>query len=418
MSAAPRRIDLTQTGNLATYVVVIVGFVVTYITFFAERGAPDGASVSGTELAVATALGAIYLWLLVADIPAQYATSSQSAKAIIFVLLVALLLAIEFLLGGAYIIWLISMPLIALATTDLPPGPRWLVYLATLLGVVLPLYLQYNEWEAPLYNALTFITAFVFVIAFVRLTQAAEQAQKEAEQLAAELADANRRLGDFAIQAEELATTQERNRLAREIHDNLGHYLTVINVQIKAAQALIGKDPAGVNAALDKAGQLSQEGLAAVRQSVSALRESPLGRRSLPDAVAALAREAQATGLVAELRVAGRPRPLDPRAELTFYRAAQEGLTNVRKHARASRVDLTLDYGNPVAVALVVRDNGIGVAQDDRPPGFGLLGLEERARQLGGRVAVETIPGGGYSLTVELPTTAVEPAGERAGEGG
>jgi signal transduction histidine kinase len=418
MSAAPRRIDLNQTGNVATYVVVIVGFVVTYISFFAERGTPDGASVSGTELAVATVLGAIYLWLLVSDFPIRYVSTSNSAKAIYFIILVALMLAIEFLLGGAYVIWLISMPLIALATTDLSPLPRLLVYLAALLGVVLPIYLQYNNWEAPLYNALTFVTALVFVIAFVRLTQAAEQAQGEAEQLAAELADANRRLGDFAVQAEELATTQERNRLAREIHDNLGHYLTVIHVQIKAAQALLGKDPAGAGAALDKAGQYSQEGLAAVRQSVSTLRESPLGRRTLPEAVAALAGEAQATGLVAEMQVAGQPRSIDPRAELTLYRAAQEGLTNVRKHARASRVDLTLDYSNAGGVSLRVRDNGIGVAQDDRPPGFGLLGLRERARQLGGRVAVETIPGGGYSLTVELPTSAVEPAGEREGEEG
>jgi signal transduction histidine kinase len=265
-------------------------------------------------------------------------------------------------------------------------------------------------------NALTFITAFVFVIAFVRLTTAAEQAQREAEQLAAELADANRRLGDYAVQAEELATHQERNRLAREIHDNLGHYLTVINVQIKAAQALLAKDPAQANAALEKAGRLAQEGLVAVRQSVSTLRDSPLGHRTLPEAVAALAAETQAAGVVAEFYLTGQPRPLGPRAELTLYRAAQEGLTNVRKHARASRVDLTLDYSEPSAVSLLVSDNGLGDTPDG-PPGFGLLGLQERARQLGGQFSAEPGPDGGYRLLVTLPVTAGEPAGVAAAEG-
>jgi signal transduction histidine kinase len=92
-------------------------------------------------------------------------------------------------------------------------------------------------------------------------------------------------------------------------------------------------------------------------------------------------------------------------------------LTNVRKHALASRVDLTLDYNDPAAVYLLVRDNGIGDSQDERPPGFGLLGLRERARQLGGRVAVASTPGAGYSLRVELPTIPDDPGGEAEEEG-
>jgi signal transduction histidine kinase len=403
MSAAPRRINLIKTGHIATVVVVVVGFLVTYISYFAERNTLDGAPVSGAALAVATVLGGIYLWLLVTNSAAGWMAAGPLPKAVYFIVLVALLLLIEFLLGGAYVIWLISMPLIALATTDLPPQPRWLVYIAALLGVVLPIYRLYGSWEAPLYNGLTYITASVFVIAFVRITQAAESAQQGAERMTAELADANRRLGEYAIQAEELATTQERNRLAREIHDNLGHYLTVINVQIKAAQALLAKDPAQANAALDKAGRLAQEGLAAVRHSVSTLRESPFGQRTLPEAVAALAAETQAAGVVAELRVQGQPRPLDPRAELTLYRAAQEGLTNVRKHARASRVDLLLDYGDPSAVSLLISDNGLG-ATHDGPTGFGLLGLQERARLLGGRFSAGSAADGGYRLWIALPT--------------
>ena len=415
MTAANHRKDIRHTGNIATIVVVVVAFVVAYVAYFAERAAGDP-PFTLAALLVATVLGGVYLFLLVGGFSVGTATMNQRTKYGLFAVLVVLMLTIEWLLAGAYTIWLISMPLIAAATTDLPRGPRWLIYVVSLLGVGLPNYLRFGDWESSFYFVLTYFTAFVFVIAFVRLNDAAERAQREAEALAADLADANTRLAAFAVQAEELATTQERNRLAREIHDNLGHYLTVVNVQINAARALLNQDPVRADAALDKAARLSQEGLAAVRQSVSALRESPLGRRALPEAVAALTAETQAAGIIAELRVTGPPRPLNPRAELTLYRAAQEGLTNVRKHARASRVDLTLDYDDPAAVSLTIRDNGLGPAggtgsSANDTPGFGLLGLEERARQLGGRLTIDAAPGLGYGLIVSLPTPAAQPEG-------
>ena len=150
-----------------------------------------------------------------------------------------------------------------------------------------------------------------------------------------------------------------------------------------------------------------RDGLAAVRHSVAALRESPVGALPLPEAVAALAAETQSAGIVVEVAIQGDMRPLDPRAELTLYRAAQEGLTNVRKHARASRVDLWLDYRDPAAVSLTLRDNGLGGNPAAEPSGFGLLGLNERARQLGGRLTIATAPGEGYGLTLTLPTMGV-----------
>jgi len=149
-----------------------------------------------------------------------------------------------------------------------------------------------------------------------------------------------------------------------------------------------------------------------VRHSVSSLRESPLGRLTLPEAIARLADEFQATGLVVAFHQIGTLRPLDPRAELTLYRGAQEGLTNVRKHARASRVDLTLSYLDPAAVSLVVADNGIGAGGGGEASGFGLLGLRERARQLGGRVEATSRPGEGYTLRLELPAATAATTGE------
>lgn len=399
-----RRINLMKTGHIATIVVIGVAFLVTIAAYFADLATSQGPPFSGAALVIAIVLGIIYTALLVTGIPTHTPATRSEVKLIYFAILVALMLAIEFLLSGANGIWLISMPLIAAAATDLSPLPRWFVFIAAFAGAVIPTYLLYDDWNAPFFFGLTFITAFVFVLAFVKLTTTAETAQAKAEQLAKQLADANRKLGDFAIQAEELATIQERNRLAREIHDNLGHYLTVVNVQIKAAQTLLLSDPARADDALNKAAQLTQEGLAAVRQSVASLRESPLGNRTLPEAIAALVAETQATGIVTELHVEGVAHPLDPRVELTLFRAAQEGLTNTRKHARASRVDLTLSYLNPMSVSLSISDNGIGALQAQPIHGFGLLGLNERARQLGGEVTISTNPGQGYSLTVVLPT--------------
>jgi signal transduction histidine kinase len=403
------------TENLATITVVSVVYIVAFAVYLAELRTPAGPPFSLITLVVATLLGILYVALMLSGNSWLEPIFGKWAKTIGFTLLVALVLTIEFLLSGSFVVWLLSMPLIAAATTELAPWPRALVYLATLFGVAGPYYRHTGDWVGTILNTLTFITAFVFVIVYVRLNDAAEKTKSEAEQLAAQLADANRRLGDYAVQAEELATIQERNRLAREIHDNLGHYLTVVNVQINAARALIGVDTDRADAALDKAGRLTQEGLAAIRQSIAALRESPLGRRSLPDAVAALAAETQAAGIVAELRVNGAPRPLDSRRELTLYRAAQEGLTNVRKHARASRVDLTLDYRDPQQVSLQICDNGIGLTNSETLPGFGLLGLEERARQLGGHVTTQSAAGQGYCLTVTLLTNTSEPESLAAG---
>jgi signal transduction histidine kinase len=269
-----------------------------------------------------------------------------------------------------------------------------------------PLGFRYGQWEAAFFFAVSVSPAIFFVAVFTQQGQREREARRYAEQLTADLAQANRQLAAYAVQAEEAATTEERNRLAREIHDNLGHYLTVVNVQIGAARVLLTMEPERADMALDKAQKLTQEGLAAVRQSVAALRASPLAKRPLPEAIADLVRESNNAGIVTEFIVNGEPRPLSPNAALTLYRVAQEGLTNVRKHARASRADLWLDYEDPALVRLTIYDNGLGSA--DPTNGFGLLGMRERVSLLGGEMGVETAVNQGFSLTVHIPTGAGE----------
>lgn len=398
---------LARTGHTVTVVVIILAYAVTIADYFARLNSPSGPSYSVGALLIAIALGVVYLLLLISGPPALESVLGRYATVGFFVLAIILMLVIQFLLMGNGAIWLISMPLVALAVTDLPARWRWPVYAAAIGGLALPVYIASGSWSAALIAALTFGAAVVFVVVFVHLTIQAEAAQQRSETLAEELEQVNQQLAAYAVQAEELATIQERNRLAREIHDNLGHYLTVINVQIQAAQALIGKDPDRAAQALVKAQQLTQDGLSAVRQSVSALRESPLGGRSLDDALGSLMRETRASGLLCEATIRGDARPLDPRVELTLYRSAQEALTNVRKHARASRVDLTLDYIDPDVVTLTVTDNGIGTAEVEGMDRFGLLGMRERVHQLGGTLTINTAPGQGFELALSLPSATL-----------
>lgn len=302
--------------------------------------------------------------------------------------------------------WLILLPVVAAAVEQLSPRQRWPVYLAVLASMALSTGLYSGSWENALSISLVFSPAVMFVAVLTNLRMNEQRERERVEQLTVELEGANRQLADYASQVEELATTKERNRLAREIHDNLGHFLTVVNVQLEAARAVLKHDPDKALDALEKAQKLTKEGLTAVRQSVSALRESPLDTQSLVDAITALTEETRSAGIVTGFEIKDAKRRLTHQTKLTLYRVAQEGLTNVCKHAHASRVDVTLDYGEADKVRLVVADNGVGMAvpaDTSYSNGFGLIGMRERVRMLGGDLEIETAPGKGFQLTAVLP---------------
>ncbi|MBG0564612.1 sensor histidine kinase [Actinoplanes aureus] len=258
--------------------------------------------------------------------------------------------------------------------------------------VSLPLFHAGMALDEGLREGLGLLAAAVFAAAVTKLLVREQQAR-------AELAGAHARLREYAVQVEGLAAAQERNRVARDIHDGLGHALTVVQMQIKAARALLGPRPERADEMLAKAQEQAEEALREVRRSVGALRE-PRPAVPLPDALRALADETSAAGVPTEVDVTGMTRRLLAAAEESLFRAAQEGLTNVRKHARATRASLVLDYSRASAVRLEVRDDGDGVGEGE---GFGLLGLRERATQVGGHMTFESVPGGGSTLRMEVP---------------
>ena len=273
-----------------------------------------------------------------------------------------------------------------------------------LITMVMAVYqITFEDWSNTTQAFFNYGSALIFVLIFIRVLGRAERTNMENERLAAELREANNKLREYSVQAEELATTKERNRMAREIHDSLGHYFTVVNVQIEAARAVMDTDPQRSREALQKAQSLTKEGLNEVRRSISTLRVSPLEKQSLVEALHGLAEENRNAGIVTELYLQGDPVPLEAPVELTLYRVVQEGLTNIRKHACASKADVRLDYRVPKWVSLIIEDNGIGKTTSSDSPGFGLIGMRERINLLNGTFEVESAMGQGFTVRVELP---------------
>ncbi|MBE2224459.1 MAG: sensor histidine kinase [Anaerolineae bacterium] len=388
--------DVDKASLWTIITVVVIGYVVTFLGAFSS----DGYQGTAVETILSIIFGITYVLFLIFDQLYFERFPSGWGTAVYFIIQLSLIYAIHWLIGPGGI-WLVSLPLVSQAVEYLTGIWRWLVYGAILFGLMIPLIFRYDQTEAALYFALSVSPAILFVVVFTNMGIKERKARQQAEKLSGDLEAANQQLSQYAIQVEELATIEERNRLAREIHDNLGHYLTVVNVQIGAAKVLMDKDEAKAKEALDKAQNLTQEGLKAVRQSVAALRESPVGQRPLPEAIALLTETTSQAGIVTEFSVLGKPRSLSSQIEYALYRVTQEGLTNVRKHARASRVDVVLDYSQADCVRLEIADNGVGTAVADG--GFGLLGIRERVHLLDGECHIETAPGAGFKLTVTIP---------------
>jgi signal transduction histidine kinase len=390
-------------------IVVIVAVGLGYGLALADNISRGALSLSPLETVALLATGLAFLILNLNEERLLDQRPARWKVPLYFTVQLALYTLSVYLAGTVNGVWLVAMPLVGTAVGRLPIWGQIAVS-AYILAVLAWRPTMEAGWQVGLSLITSVLPAIIFVALFVKLLLREEKARGQAEQLAHDLEDANRQLSAYAAQAEELAISKERNRLAREIHDSLGHYLTVINVQLQAALAVLDDDRQRAVTAVETAQQLTQEGLTSVRQSVSTLRESPLGDKPLTEAIDLLVGETQRTGIVVETEIHGQPRQLEPAAELALYRTVQEGLTNIRKHARASRVDLTLDYRDPDRVTLAVKDNGVGMESTDIGTdigtdngGFGLLGVRERVQLLDGVVHVETGPGQGFSLAIEIP---------------
>src|SRR5712692_3551521 len=153
------------------------------------------------------------------------------------------------------------------------------------------------------------LAGMVFVVAFTLMAVNEANSRHQVERLAVELSEANQKRRAYASQTGDLATLRERSRIAREIHDSLGHYLTVVNVLIEAARAVLGSEPQRADEIMHQAQTLTLEGLTEVRRSVSELRNAPIDLKPLPETLESLVDECRVTGIEAKLVVTGDPSP-------------------------------------------------------------------------------------------------------------
>lgn len=382
-----RRTDLYGAG----------AFVCVVLTCFSQFAFANRIQGSVTQVAVTFVLGGIYT--VVAILGHCFDdTASQKWKTIRFLIQCVVGTTMVFVSPVLGYFNIILLPLVSQAYFDFK-WPTALAATAYLFAVTVGVFgYRYGSRAIP-EAALNFVAAFAFTVAFTLITRQALLAKEYAETLQHELETANKQLRAHAAQAEDLATTRERNRVAREIHDGVGHYLTVVKTQLDAAAALLPAQPEKARDSVQKAARLTSEALEDVRRSVGALR-TDTGRPPLPEAL----KELVAQGVpVPTFAIEGAPRPLSSAVEHALFRAAQEGLTNIRKHARATSAVLVLDFRTPQRIRLELSDNGVGTTQSAAGPGFGLIGLRERIELLGGQIETANRLNGGFALTVEVP---------------
>lgn len=203
-----------------------------------------------------------------------------------------------------------------------------------------------------------------------------------------------------------LGALEERNRLAREIHDTLAQGLTAVALQLESADAMLETEtkPERVRQTVRQALSLTRANLEEARRSVLDLRAAPLEGRSLEEAIKILAgKQAKEAGFKVHFEAVGGSRPLPVPTEVGLYRIAQEALSNIVQHAQAANVYLRLSVTTE-AVTMIIEDDGQGFDTAEVAKNrYGLIGMNERVSLLGGRLQIESGPGAGTRLVVTVP---------------
>lgn len=250
-------------------------------------------------------------------------------------------------------------------------------------------------------SALLFGLVLVFVLLMVGALLTEHRSRSE-------LAAANHRLRQYALMIENQATLQERTRIAREMHDSVGHALTAQSIQLENVALWITQDQVKATEHLQTARSLGKDALQSVRHTVSALRNNPLQGQSLSQALMTLTQEFERTTSVQVKLSTHLEAPVPKEVAAALYRLVQEALTNVSKHSDASQV--VVDVSDQTSsLGLTIADNGQGFTPEQNTTGFGLQGMQERTAALGGTFALHSQPQAGCQIHVEIPRVG-EPA--------
>lgn len=286
-------------------------------------------------------------------------------------------------------------PLAVVSLSGLVLPGQWVIAPAVLHTInVLWVCAVYLPAEFGAQVSYIFVVAVVFVAAFTQAV-AAELRMRE------KLDIASQQLAAQAAQAEEIATLAERERIARELHDSLGHALTAAHVHLQVAERDAIERPERAKKAIVCAREVVRTGLDDLRETVRTLKTPASEPLDLPVVLQRLAHTHQSGALHVTVHVHDVPPPLLAHASLALYRVAQEALTNVIKHAEASEASITLSAEGG-SLYLRVQDNGRGLPSSYRE-GFGLTGIRERLAALDGQLTLQV--GGGTQVIAQIPIT-------------
>jgi signal transduction histidine kinase len=237
------------------------------------------------------------------------------------------------------------------------------------------------------------IAVFILTYVFAYIVRQAEIARLHNEQLLAELQSAQRQLHDLAV-------AEERNRLARDLHDSVKQQIFATTMQLGAARVLLQRNPHPVQAHVVEAEQLAQQAGAELSLLIHELRPVALGDKGLAAALHAYSTDwSRQTGIAAAVEARGE-HPLPPATEHALLRVVQEALANVARHSHATTVTIDLTYADD-AVTLLMTDNGQGFDSTTASKGVGLNSMRERVEALGGRVQVVSQPDAGTTIFVQ-----------------
>jgi signal transduction histidine kinase len=261
----------------------------------------------------------------------------------------------------------------------------------------------------PINEAVGFVIIYpagIFLVSgFCYLALQAEEAQNRSEALMADLQKANLKLQAYAAQVQELAAAEERNRLARELHDSVTQIIFGLTLSAQAAQLLIHRDLGRASAELDHIQVLAQNALAEMRALIQQLHPRSVAEKGLEASLHRLAEERQTNDdLAVAVEIKGE-RSLPANIQEELFRIAQEALNNIVKHAQTDHAAVTLNLEDENRVLMEIEDGGVGFDPSKvrtLPGHLGLTSMSERIQALGGSLVIDSKPGMGTRLRVEL----------------
>ncbi|MEM9775325.1 MAG: sensor histidine kinase [Chloroflexota bacterium] len=325
------------------------------------------------------------------------------------------------ILGDAAATYLYAYNRVPLNETDLDPSrlhiwlilPLLLVSLQysmrtvaafTVATVVLPIILaippsQFYDSAVRQHSRQGVVRLILYLLVGFIISRITSQ-QREQRQ---ELAIKNAELTKLTTSMEDLTITRERNRLARELHDTLSHTLSAVNIQLKALETLMETDPDAAKSRVTQMQNLTRDGLNEARRALGELRAKPIEEFGLATALRRLAQQAAERGgfqvqIAMPLEFEGVPN----QTEQQIYRIAEEAFNNIVRHAQARRVELSLQQQGS-RLTLMIQDDGQGFDLENRPDGrYGMTGMRERARLIGGNLSFKSQPNAGTTVQLNV----------------